>query len=329
MPIPSVAPAAAGAAPAGVPMAPRPYGYQKVPVASVERRIPTSGNRGLTRVVTTAVILMVCFFIGSGIYYFFSRTEATPIPNSSLDTTTLVTADKTPPTISGFNVSNITESSATITWTTDEPATSHVEYGKTETYGSTTRLDTKLAASHSATLTRLDSSTHYNFRVVSKDASGNEAKSATNQTFQTLTPEPAQEGNRAPDFTLQNLKGEDVTLSSFRGKTVMINFWAVWCDPCVKELPSIQNVSKEWSSKGLVVLAIAVKENEQLDTVEQYITQNSYTFPVLFDSQGINSVYNATYLPTTFFIDTEGIIKKIQVGSFENQAAIEKILNPL
>jgi peroxiredoxin len=395
-------------------MAPRPYRYQSVPSASAGRGVPAARNRGLVTVVTTLVILIVCFLIGSGIYYFINRTGTTPTlnaidvsvqsttetgatitwktdkpassqvivrdssgaiitetelqetldtghsvvvsslkPNTTysytlisrdaagaetksegkLTTTTVATTDKTAPTISGVNVSNITESSAIVTWLTNEPATSQVKYKKTEKTSSTTPVNKNLTTSHSVILTKLDSGTAYSFTIISKDAAGNEATSSASQTFTTLTPIPVgtQVGNRAPDFTLQDLNGKDVKLSDFRGKTVMINFWAVWCDPCVKELPSIQAISDSWSGKGVQVLAIAVKENEQLDTVEQYIEQNPYTFHVLWDSKGqAESLYGVSILPTTFFIDAEGIIKKPpQIGSFEDQAAIEKILNSL
>jgi peroxiredoxin len=421
MPIPSVAPAAAGAASASIPMAPRPYQYQTAPSAPAARGIPASGNRGLTRVVSTIVIIVVCLLIGGGIYYFFNRQGTSPTPDNAVSTPTLtmqnhpitsttetgatikwttdkpstslveitdasgavikkipeetlasshsitisdlspsttyhykvvstyttgtpttsegtltttaaIITDKTAPTISAVNV-NVTESGAIITWITNEPATSQIKYGKTETYDSTTPLDNNLTTTHNVTLTQLDSATTYNFTILSQDAVGNQATSATNQTFKTLTPIPVglQVGNRAPDFTLQNLDGQNVTLSSFRGKIVMINFWATWCGPCKDELPYIQAVSTEWSSKGVVVLAVAVKTNEQFDTVQQFISQNSYTFPVLFDSQGVaDNLYGASTLPTTFFIDAEGIIKKSpQIGSFENKAAIENILNSL
>lgn len=79
-----------------------------------------------------------------------------------------------------------------------------------------------------------------------------------------------------------------------------------------------------------MVLAIAVKNNERVDAVEQYIKQTGYTFPVLFDAQGqVNSLYNVGTLPTTYFIDTEGIIRKMQVGSFQSPASIESILDSL
>jgi thiol-disulfide isomerase/thioredoxin len=248
--------------------------------------------------------------------------------------TTLATADKTPPTISGVNVSNITESSAIITWTTNEPATSQVTYGKTETYDSTTSEDTNLSTSHSVTLTGLDDDTTYNFRVMSKDAGGNETTLAENQTFKTksIIPVGSQVGNRAPDFTLQNLDGQDVDvkLSDFRGKIVMVNFWAVWCRPCKEEMPYIQAVSDNWSSEDLAILAIANNYEENIDTVKQFTLDEGYTFPVFYDSQGqAKSLYSINTYPTTFFIDAEGIIRYMQIGSFSAQAEIEDVLNSL
>ena len=424
MPIPRVATVAASAAtmPASPPLSARPYPYQTVPPVPIERGISDSGRRGLIRIVTTLLILIVCFFIGSGIYYFVTQTGTPSLPNSTADATppsiqgvpissttetsatitwatnepatsqvqygetetygssttpdtnlstshsvtltgldpnttynfkvistdaagneataegeltTLATADKTPPTISGVNVSNITESSAIITWTTNESATSQVTYGKTETYGSSTTPDTKLTTSHSVTLTGLDDGTTYNFQVISKDSSGNEATSTTNQTFETksIIPVGYQEVNRAPDFTLQKLGGGEVKLSDFRGKIVMVNFWATWCDPCVREMPHFQKVfdNPSWSREKLVILAIHVKD--RADTAQSWINAQGYTFPVLLDSDGdVQTRYGITGdvgIPRTFFIDRDGIIRKVQDVSFSSQAAIEIILESL
>ncbi|UCH51972.1 MAG: redoxin domain-containing protein [Chloroflexota bacterium] len=246
---------------------------------------------------------------------------------------TAATADETPPTISGVNASSITESSATITWATDETATSQVEYGETEEYGSQTAEDTTLSTSHSVTLTGLNEGTTYYYRAISKDSSGNVATSA-NQTFETTTAIPvgSQVGDRAPDFTVQDLAGQDVDvkLSDYQGKIVMINFWAVWCNPCLDELPYIQAVSDNWSSEDLAILAIASGENETIDTVNQFIVDEGYNFPTFYDYEGqAKSLYSIPQWPTTFFIDAEGIIKYIQIGSFADQVEIEIRLNAL
>jgi peroxiredoxin len=423
MPIPSVAPAAAGAASASIPMAPRPYQYQTAPSAPVARRAPVSHKGGLSGFGITMIIIM-CLLVSSGIYYFFNRQGTTPTPDSAVSTSTLtmqnppitsttetgatikwttdtpstgsveitdangaliktipdetlatshsitisdlspsttyhytvvstdaagikktsegtlkttaaaVITDKAVPIISGVNVSNITQSGAIITWITDEDATSQVKYERTENVSYTTPMDKNLTISHSVILTKLESGITYNFTIFSKDAAGNQAMSTTIQSFKTLTPVPVgiQVGNRAPDFVLKDLSGKDVRLGDFRGKTVMINFWAVWCGPCVKELPAINAVSKEWEGKGVVVLPIASNENgETFTLVEQYINANNYNFPhVLFDANGqATKLYGIAKWPTTFFIDADGVIKKMQVGSFEDKDAIDNVLNSI
>ncbi len=267
-------------------------------------------------------------------YYFeaISTDAAGNKATSKGELITSATADETPPTISGIDVSNITESSATITWATDETATSQVNYGKTETLDST-MLDEELTTAHSVTLTGLDEGTTYYYQAISEDSSGNVATSA-NQTFETTTAIPigSQVGDRAPDFTVQDLTGQDVyvNLSDYQGKIVMINFWAVWCNPCLDELPYIQAVSDNWSSEDLAILAIASGENETIDTVNQFIVDEGYNFPAYYDSEGqAKSLYSVPSWPTTFFIDAEGIIKYIQIGSFADQVEIEIRLNAL
>jgi len=318
MPIPRVATVAASAAtmPASPPLSARPYPYQTVPPMPIERGISDSGRRGLIRIVTTLLILIVCFFIGSGIYYFATQT-GTP----------------SAPIIQGVSISSITETGAIIRWTTDEPATSQVKYGKTETYGSTTPLDTKLTTSHNVTLTGLDPNTTYHYTVISRDASGNKATFAEDQTFTTLPAIPVgyQKGNRAPDFTLKTLDNKTITLSKLQGKIVMVNFWATWCVPCKDELPFFQAISKDWSGEELVILAIHVKNGAA--TAQSWINDKEYTFPVLLDSEGnAQTLYGftaSTPIPKTFFIDRDGIIREVKDVSFSNQAEIESILNSL
>jgi hypothetical protein len=101
-------------------------------------------------------------------------------------------ADTAPPVISGVGISNITETSATLTWMTDEPATSQVEYGKAIGYGSTTPLADNLVSSHSISLTGLETNTTYHFRVKSKDEASNETRSG-DYTFVTSAPSPKAE----------------------------------------------------------------------------------------------------------------------------------------
>jgi len=146
---------------------------------------------------------------------------------------TQAVADDNPPVISGASVSNITESSAIVTWTTNEPATGQVKYFVSDNTTSnsttlTTPEDTNLNPTHSVMLSNLTSGTEYGFDIISKDNSGNVATYSEGQTFTTVAAIPfaAEEGSRAPDFELKNLSNQPVKLSDFKGKMVLLNFWA-------------------------------------------------------------------------------------------------------
>ena len=133
----------------------------------------------------------------------------------------------------------------------------------------------------------------------------------------------------APDFTVQTLDGESVTLSDLRGNPVFLNFWTTWCAPCVAELPDIQEVHEEKSVEGLIVLAINIQQGES--TVGAFIESNGYSFEVGLDASGaIAQAYEVTSIPATFLIDSEGIIRSKKVGMFTSKAEIitelEKIM---
>lgn len=112
-------------------------------------------------------------------------------------------------------------------------------------------------------------------------------------------------GRLAPDFTLTNLQGEEVSLSDYRGKIVFINFWATWCGFCDKEMPDFQKLSEE--NDDLVILAVDVMEDKKI--VENYIEKGGYDFEVVLDEDGkVAMTYLVSPLPTTYFIDKEGIL---------------------
>jgi peroxiredoxin len=138
------------------------------------------------------------------------------------------------------------------------------------------------------------------------------------------TPAPAPEpkqgfnvGNLAPDFQLQRLDGQVVTLSSLRGSPVLLNFWATWCGPCRVEIPFIQEVfeDEKRAEQGLVILAI--NAGEASSKVKQFMEQYGLSFHVLLDKDTrVARNYNVRGIPTTFFIDKNGIIKDMKIGAF-------------
>ena len=133
-------------------------------------------------------------------------------------------------------------------------------------------------------------------------------------------------GKAAPDFQLQNLDGQSVTLSGLRGSPVIINFWATWCQPCASEMPYLQEINNEWSDKGLIVLAI--NWGESASQVEQFTQAHNLSLQVLLDTKKVAAEkYGIRAFPTTFFIDKDGIIQVKIIGAFPNKAAIESRLS--
>src|SRR3954453_23723563 len=86
-------------------------------------------------------------------------------------------------------------------------------------------------------------------------------------------------GQRAPEFSLPSLQGSTVALSQLRGKVVLVDFWAQWCEPCKKELPQLDRLSKEYAAKGVVVLAVNI--DKQRDNAERMVKQLGLTLDVL------------------------------------------------
>jgi len=128
-----------------------------------------------------------------------------------------------------------------------------------------------------------------------------------------MTAPPVPDPYPAPLFGLTDLSGKVVSLSDFRGKPVLINFWASWCMPCLNEMPYIEEIYRERKSDNLVVLMINAKE--PIEVVSKFAKGKGYTFTILLDSDGkANNAYQVFGLPSTYFIDTNGIVKYSYMG---------------
>ena len=118
----------------------------------------------------------------------------------------------------------------------------------------------------------------------------------------------------APEFNLENLAGDSITLSSYRGKIVLLNFWATWCPPCRAEMPSMQALYDTLDGEEFEIVAVDLNESRQ--TVQSFVEENEYTFPVLLDSTGaVGATYGARSIPTSFLIDSDGNALGFLVGS--------------
>lgn len=143
-------------------------------------------------------------------------------------------------------------------------------------------------------------------------------------------PQEPQVGGRAPEFTLQDVNGETVQLSSLLGRPLVINYWATWCVPCKQELPILDKLHKEYSERGVVFVSINALDQDSLTSVQQLITELNMTLPVLLDQdRQFADGYQAIFFPTTYLIDAGGVIREISLGDnteAELRASLENLL---
>jgi len=277
-----------------------------------KKQIPTPSGQ-LQKLLAAAIIL--CLGLIASISFILAR-------------------DTTPPVIQKVSLSDIAEASTIITWQTDEPATSQVAIWDSEV-STSTELDEALVTNHSAPLTDLKPNTRYQLTLISRDKGGNEARleiELTTPTQSSATPPVIsvgpEVGKLAPDFTLTTLKGEQVSLSQFRGKIVMVNFWQSTCSNCGEEMPYLQAIYNKWPHDKLEILAVSIGEKAAF--VQSFVETRGLTFPALLDSdEAVSEIYQISRFPTTFFVNADGIIKEIKTGAFTSQSEIEAILKSL
>lgn len=131
-----------------------------------------------------------------------------------------------------------------------------------------------------------------------------------------MTERPKLEGKASPELTLTDLKGEKVALHDYRGKTVMLNFWASWCGPCVEEFPSLAKLEKRLSSRPFALLLANVDESAA--EARQGIDLSDLPGRVLFGAKFADlHRYNVRAIPVTLVIDTQGTIRQSYVGGYD------------
>jgi thiol-disulfide isomerase/thioredoxin len=263
--------------------------------------------------------------------------------------------DATPPVISEVKADCNSDISATITWLTDKPATSQVDYGKTRDFGLSTMPSEELTTSHTIRMTGLEPGTTYYFMVKSTDGCGSEASQIKMlATLHGITV-GEREGQRALDFTLPyynddnpespNKGGKTETLSTYVGKKkIMVNFWSTYCGACIGEFPFIRGIyeDKNFADRNsenadFVVLTVCIDSKideapARIETLEGKFSEDAgpFTFPILFDSVGqTKKEFHIWSIPETIFIDSDGIIREVKIGRFLNIDEIESILKSL
>lgn len=137
-----------------------------------------------------------------------------------------------------------------------------------------------------------------------------------------------QDGDPAPDFRFQDANGQTFSLSDFRGKSVLLNFWRTTCFHCVDEMPYIEQVYEDWLGGEVVFLTIDI--NEYDDTVSEFLDDIEVSLPVLLDIEAeVTAQYRVSTIPRTFLIDKDGLIRGIMFGAFQSAEQIEDVLNQL
>ncbi|GKS57085.1 hypothetical protein YTPLAS18_06120 [Nitrospira sp.] len=135
-------------------------------------------------------------------------------------------------------------------------------------------------------------------------------------------------GMPAADFTLIDLDGNTRTLADYKGKVVLLNFWATWCKPCTTEMPAMQSAYDRLKDKGLVV--VAVNELEDEARVREHIVEYGHTFPVLLDRDNdVANLYGVFGLPVSVFIDGNGKVQEYVKGSLLTEQKIQDVFDRL
>lgn len=153
-----------------------------------------------------------------------------------------------------------------------------------------------------------------------KDAASVEEESTLSENVEVPDSSGIEVGDAAPDFELVTLKGEPVKLSDYKGKKVILNFWATWCPPCKAEMPHMQKFYEENKEDGIEILAVNLTDMDSgMDSIESFVKDYGLTFKIPLDQQGdIGRQYQAFTIPTSYLIDSSGIISNKIVGPMDN-----------
>ncbi|WP_084245450.1 thiol-disulfide oxidoreductase ResA [Planomicrobium okeanokoites] len=125
-------------------------------------------------------------------------------------------------------------------------------------------------------------------------------------------------GDKAPDFTLEDMEGNRHKLSDYQGEGVFLNFWGTWCEPCVKEMPAMDRQYKEYEEQGVHILAVNIAQSDF--EVQSFADRFDLSFPIAIDkSRSVMTAYNIRPLPTTVLVNPEGDIQRIITGEMTEQ----------
>jgi thiol-disulfide isomerase/thioredoxin len=136
-------------------------------------------------------------------------------------------------------------------------------------------------------------------------------------------------GSSLPDFSVKDLQGHPVSSADLRGKVVLVDFWATWCQPCEKEMPGYQNLADRYGSRGLVVIGFKFETMPDMEDPLQFAKKIGVHYPLAAATDDLKQKFGGIEgLPTTLLYDREGVLR-LKVIGYEYTANIESALKPL
>lgn len=132
-------------------------------------------------------------------------------------------------------------------------------------------------------------------------------------------------GKPALDFKVTDLNGEALSLEKYRGKIILLDFWATWCPPCIQEVPHLKQTYAKFKNQGFIIIGISADRG--LDPLKSFVSEENITWPQHFDNGGqIAKMYNLTHIPTTFLIDGKGIVQAVNLKGNALEAAVAQLV---
>jgi peroxiredoxin len=148
----------------------------------------------------------------------------------------------------------------------------------------------------------------------------------------TVADSSVQIGSTAPDFMLKDVAGNNTALSFYKGKIVLLEFWATWCPPCKASIPDMVELQKKYQERGFTVLGVSIDtDSDAAAKVAQFSSLHGITYPVLIADEAVPMTYNVMSIPTSFLISRNGTVISSYIGYFDDyskkiSAEIEKHL---